>query len=432
MRTFITVWLGQLASTFGSRMTNFALIVWTWEVTGSATALGFVSVFTQVPGLFMSLFAGAIVDRCDRKVAIALGDAVAALSTLAILVLYATGNLQVWHLYVQGAVNGVFGEIQQLAYSASVSLMVPKEQYVRVSSMKSMVHYGPNIFAPALAGALYPVVGLTGIGVIDLVTFAIAVSTVLGVQIPQPKLVNPPEETPAKLWHQLTFGYRYIAARRALLAFLAIELLFWFFHDLGVVMHRSTILARTNSNSEVLGFVSSAAGIAGITGAVMVSVWGGPKRRIHGVLGGAIGAGLSKTVFALGQSLSIWIPAQFCSSLNFPVLTSSSTAIWLAKTAPEVQGRVFAAQSLGLGFVSVIATAIAGPLADRVFEPAMRSGGALAPLFGGIFGTDPGSGMALLYAIASIGLILVGIGGYAWPMVREVEARVPDSDVAKK
>ncbi|MCT7957520.1 MFS transporter [Laspinema palackyanum] len=420
MRTFITVWLGQLVSTFGSRMTNFALIVWTWEVTGSATALGLVTVFTQLPSLAVALFAGALIDRSDRKVAIIVGDSIAALSTLAILLLAAVGQLQLWHLFLINGINGIFGEIQQLAYSASVSLMVPKQHYVRVSSMKSMLHYGPSILAPAFAGALYPITGLAGIAAIDLLTFAVGVSTVLLVKIPQPPRSEVTSEQP-KLWHELTFGCRYIMARASLFGFFGLELLFWFAHDFGAVMHRSTILARTDGNAEVLGMVSAAAGIAGIIGAIALSWWGGPKHRIQGFLGSAIAVGISKTLFALGQSLSIWIPMQLSSSLNFPLLTSSSTAIWLEKIPPEVQGRVFAAQSFGLGVVSTVATAIAGPLADGFFEPAMQPGGALTPWFGSIFGTGPGSGMALLYAIASLVLILVGILGYRWPLVRQIE-----------
>lgn len=401
-------------------MTNFALIVWTWEVTGSATALGLVTVFTQLPGLAVALFAGALIDRSDRKVAIIVGDSIAALSTLTILLLAAVGQLQLWHLFVINGINGIFGEIQQLAYSASVSLMVPKQHYVRVSSLKSMLHYAPNILAPAFAGALYPITGLAGIAAIDLLTFAVGVSTVLLVKIPQPPR-SESSDHPPKLWQELTFGCRYILARSSLLGFFALELLFWFAHDFGAVMHRSTILARTNGNSEIFGMVSAAAGIAGIIGAVALTGWGGPKRRIQGFLGSAIAVGVSKTLFALGQSLSIWIPMQLCSSLNFPLLTSSSTAIWLEKTPPEVQGRVFAAQSFGLGVVSTVATAIAGPLADSFFEPAMQPGGVLTPWFGSLFGTGPGSGMALLYAVTSLGLILVGILGYCWPLVRQIE-----------
>lgn len=188
MQTFIIVWLGQLVSNIGSYMTNFAIKIWVWELTGQASALTLVVFFTQVPQVFIALFAGVIVDRCNRKVLIVLGDTVAGLSTITILLLYLTNHLQIWHLYVTGAVNGAFGQIQELAYSASIAMIIPKQQYTRASSMGSILHYGSSIFAPALAGVLYYVIGLTGILLIDLTTFAIAIGTVLLVHIPQPIL----------------------------------------------------------------------------------------------------------------------------------------------------------------------------------------------------------------------------------------------------
>jgi hypothetical protein len=141
-----------------------------------------------------------------------------------------------------------------------------------------------------------------------------------------------------------------------------------------------------------------------------------------------MGAGVSKTVFGLGRMPSIWIPAQFCSSLNFPLLSSSNTAIWLAKIDPNMQGRVFAAISLIKQVVAAISTLIAGPLADYIFEPAMMPGGILAPRLDPIFGTGPGAGMALLYVITSVCLLLIGLAGYVFPTLRNVDEIVPNHD----
>ena len=164
------------------------------------------------------------------------------------------------------------------------------------------------------------------------------------------------------------------------------------------------ILARSDNNSQVLGAIFSAAGIGGVTGAVVLSAWGGTKRRVNGMLAGFMGAGVAKTIFGLGRSLTVWLPAQFCSSLNFPLLGSSETALWMEATPPELQGRVFAANSLVLQLVSAIATLIAGPLSDRVLEPAMQSETILSSLFAPIFGNSSGAGMALLYVVCAISL----------------------------
>lgn len=425
MKTFIIVWLGQLVSTFGSRMTSFAIKIWAWEITGQATALALVTVFTQVPCLLITPFAGIIVDRWNRKLLLIAGDTVTVLSNIAIFLLYLTGNLQIWHLYVIGAVSGAFNQLQDLAYSASITLMVPKQQYTRASSMRSILHYGSIIIAPALAGVLYYVIGLLGILLIDFVTFCIAIATVLFARIPQPPLM---EESRQNIRGELAFGVRYIFAYPGLLALLAAEALFIFAHDLGAALQAPMILARTGNDARILGSVYSAAGIGGITGAIIISTWGGFKRRINGVLLGMVGAGISKTVFGLGQMPLVWLPAQFCSSLNFPLKGSSSTAIWLAKVAPEVQGRVFAARQMFTLAVSPIASLIAGPLADYVLEPAMMPGGILTPFLGRIFGTGSGAGMAIIYVTTAMCLLLVGVGGYAFPILRDVEHLIPDYD----
>ena len=428
MRTFIVIWLGQMVSTIGSRMSIFAITIWAWELTGSATALALVGFFFFVPSILSALLAGVIVDRLNRKFLMVLSDTGTALSTSVLLLLALIGNLQIWHIYAIAALIGFFSQIQMLAYQVSMSLIVPQQHYTRAISMGSVVDYGGEIIAPALAGSLYPFIGLVGILLIDLATFGVAIATVICVHIPQPSHTDAFNHNRGKLWQELGFGFSYIFTRNSLLALLVATSLFWFAHDLGESIYNPMILARTGGNAGILGSVTSAAGFGGVTGAVIVSIWGGPKRRISGLFLGMMGAGVSKTIFGLGWMPSIWIPAQFCSSLNFPLLSSSNTTIWLAKSEPSVQGRVFAASSLIKQVVAAISTLIAGPLADHLFEPAMMSGGILAPLLGWIFGTEPGAGMALLYVITSICLLLVGIGGYAFATLRNVDKIVPNPD----
>ncbi|VEP17310.1 Major Facilitator Superfamily transporter (fragment) [Hyella patelloides LEGE 07179] len=187
MRKFILIWFGQLVSTIGSHMSEFALTLWAWQLTGSATALALVGFFSQVPRIFISLFAGIIVDRTNRKYLMILGDGIAAISTLAILILYLIGQLAIWHLYLAALINGGFGQIQQLAYSTSITLLVSSKNYTRANSMKWIVHYGSSIIAPGIAGFLYPIFGLGGILPIDLMTFFIANATLLWISIPQPQ-----------------------------------------------------------------------------------------------------------------------------------------------------------------------------------------------------------------------------------------------------
>ena len=420
MQTFILIWLGQLVSAIGSYMTFFALTLWVWEQTGSATALAFVTFFFQLPQIPTTLVAGLIVDRFNRKRLMLIADTITALATLIIGALYLTQQLQIWHLYLVAALAGSFSQIQLLAYQASVSLIVPKQQYTRVSSLGAVVHYGSNIVGPALAGFLYPVIDLSGIVAIDLVTFAIAFMTLLVATIPQPQPQTASKVEP--LVNQLTFGFRYVWRRSSLQALLLLTFMFTFAHDLGAALQQPMILARTSGDAQALASVSAAAGIGGVAGAVMTSIWGGPKQQIRGLLGGFIGAGLSKTVFGLGRSLDIWIPAQVCSSLNFPLLGSCRSALWMSKIPPDSQGRVFAANALVTQVASAVAVLLAGPLADRVVEPAMMPGGALTPWLSPLFGNGTGAGIAVLYTACSLAILCIGIGGFGPAWLRAISS----------
>jgi MFS family permease len=428
MRTFLIIWLGQMVSAIGSRMTVFALTLWAWKLTGSATALALVSFFFLAPSIAIAPFAGVIVDRSNRKGLIMLGDTVAGLSTLAILLLHLGGNLQIWHLYLIVAINGLFNQLQVLAYEVSIPMLVSKQHYTRAVSMGSILGYGPEIVGPALAGVLYYVIGFTGILLIDLISFAIAIGTVFVVHIPQPPISEMGRQSRAGIQQELIFGFRYIFAHKSLLALLLLASLFWFAHDIGDSLYSAMILARTGSNAEVLASLEAAAGVGGVTGALLLSTWGGYKRRIHGLLLGMVGAGFSKIVFGLSQTPLNWIPAQFCSSLNFPSIYSCDRAIWMTKVEPDLQGKVFATHITLSRFTPAIGRLLAGPLADYILEPAMMPDGNLAPIFGGMFGIGPGAGMALLYVICALCMLLVGIVGYAFPALRNVEDIVPDHD----
>jgi hypothetical protein len=166
-----------------------------------------------------------------------------------------------------------------------------------------------------------------------------------------------------------------------------------------------------------------------VTGALLLSTLGGYKRRIHGLLLGMVGAGFSKIIFGLAQMPLIWIPAQFCSSFNFPLMYSCDRAIWMTKVEPDLQGKVFATHITLSRLTPAIGRLMAGPLADYVFEPAMKPEGNLAPIFGTIFGTNSGAGMALLYVMCALCMLLVGLVGYAFPALRDVEDLLPDYDV---
>ncbi|MBD2078963.1 MFS transporter [Leptolyngbya sp. FACHB-17] len=405
MRTFIIFWFGQLVSTIGTYMTGFALELWTWETTGSATPLALIGFFFQVPRIVINLVSGVIVDRFNRKYLMLLGDTIAVFSSLILLLLSLTHTLQLWHLYLTTVIVSIFSQLQELSYSASISLLVPAQQYTRVSSMGSALHYGSLIIAPAIAATLYPIIGLNGILGIDCFTFLIAIATLLPRRIPQPEI----SESSTQLLRNLIVGFRLLFTHPSLRSLLLLTLPFGFVHDLGEALYTPMVLARTNGSATVLGKIGLAAGLGGVTGAIAVSLWGGFRQPIRGVLLSMIGAGLSKMTVGLGRVPQVWLPAQFCSSCNFPLMESSETAIWMTNVKPEAQGRVFAANSLLGQCLSAIASLIAGPLGDQIVEPAIISSTGLVRW---IFGASPGAGFALIYTSCSLSMIEIGLCGY--------------------
>ncbi len=434
MAGFSLVWLGQMISVLASSMTGFALTIWMFQQTRSTTAMGLMQVCFIAPFLLISPFAGAMVDRYNRKLMMMVSDLVAVTATLAILILQATGLLEFWHLYVTVLVQGLGSAFQWPAYLSAISLMVPKEQYGRANGMMSLIDSGPGVFAPILAGALLPFIGLTGILLIDVATFLLAVAALFLVTVPQPETTAEGEAGQGNLLQEAAYGFKYIFARRPLLALLSTIMLLNLVQGLsGGTLMAPMILSRTGDSSVALGAVQSAWAVGGVLGGLLMSAWGGPKRRIRGMLLGWIVFSLfGQVVLGLGQGLIIWIPAVAIAAMSFPVTQGCSNAIWQAKVAPDVQGRVFSARRSIAWFVQPISPIMAGALADLVTEPAMQSQTWLSDTFGWLVGTAPGSGMALQYILSGVGWIVIIVVASFMPVIRNVEDLLPDHEQSPK
>lgn len=426
MLGFSIVWVGQLVSQLGSNLTWFALSLWAWQETGLATALALVNFFSFAPVVLLGPIAGALVDRWNRKLVMMASDLAAGLSTIVVLLLYVTGNLEIWHLYITGAFAGAFQAFQWPAYSAAITTMVRKEQYARANGMMAVAESAGMVAAPLIAGLLIVVIGIGGIMLIDIITFTFAVTTLAIVRVPQPAATEEGQQGRGSIWKESAYGFRYILQRPSLLGlqlvFLGANLTGTFYYTVVQPM----ILARTDSDARILGTVLSAAGIGGVAGGLVLSAWGGPKRRVHGVLiGMLLSSLLGPVVMGVGHSLPIWVIGSFFGSFFIPILNGSNQAIWQAKVAPDVQGRVFAVRRLIAQISAPLAMVLAGPMADFIFEPAMQRG-TLGNLLGDIFGTGAGSGMAVMMVLFGILGIAVALSGYLFPAVRNAEDILPD------
>jgi len=428
MLGFSIVWLGQIISVLATNMTQFALTIWVFEWTGSVTALGLVQVFFITPFLLISPVAGVMVDRYNRKLMMMVSDLGAGLATVAILVLQAMGMLQVWHLYAAAVFQGIGNAFQWPAYSAAISTMLKKEQYGRANGMMSLIEAGPGVVAPLLAGALLPVIHLEGILFIDVATFILAIGFLMIVFIPQPQRTQEGMQGEGNFWKEAIFGFRYIFARPGLVGLLILFLFGNLFSGVQWTVLAPMILSRTGNDSLAFGTVQTAGAIGAVAGGLLMSVWGGFKRRVHGVLLGWILASLVLLFLGVGQDLTVWIPAIFTGSMFFPLINSSSQAIWQAKVAPDLQGRVFSSRRLIAWVTNPITPLLAGLLSDNLMEPAMLTVNSFSQAFNGLVGTGPGAGMGLLTVFCCLACAMVGVAGYFVPAIRDVESNLPDHD----
>ena len=417
--TFLTIWLGQVVSLVGSGLTGFALGVWVFEQTGSAAQFALIGLSAVLPRVALSPLAGAIVDRWDRRRVMIASDAGAGLSTLVVVLLLWANQLEIWHIYALTFVNAAFGAVQWPAFAATTTLLVSKKNLGRANGMAQFGQAAAEILAPALAGVLMGVIRLEGVILIDVATFIFAVITLLLVRFPTP--VAPTESAPQKtsLWNDLTFGWRYISARpglKGLLLFFAVVNFLW-----GMVGALITPMILGWTSSDELGLIIAIAGAGMFAGSLLMSVWGGPRRRINGVLSFELLSGVCFMLMGLRPSFWPVAAGAFGAHVTIAVVFGSNQAIWQSKVAPEVQGRVFAAQQMVARAAAPLAYLLAGPLADRVFNPLLAVQGPLAGGLGQILGTGPGRGIGLIFLLMGAAKIAITLIGRSSHQIRTVE-----------
>jgi len=420
---FTALWAGQVVSLVGSILTAFALGVWVFETTGSATRFTLISAFAALPATVLSPLAGAIADRWSRRWVMFVADLGAATTSVALVALLRLDALELWHVYALVAASAAFSTVQFPAFSAATTLLVPKTFFGRASGMRQFGISGAQILAPLLGGTLLGVIGLDGVILVDLGTFLFAAATLAAVRIPEPPR-DPAAARPA-LWRDAFYGWSYIRARPGLIRLLA------YFAVLNLVLPfcliLTTPLVLAFADAEELGLVLGIAASGALAGGILTSVWEGPRRRIQGVVapGLLVAAGLA--VAAFQPRVATIAAGLFLAYLAIPMINAASQAIWQVKVEPAVQGRVFAMRRALAQATAPVAYLAAGPVADRVFRPLLAEGGPLAPTVGQVLGVGPGRGIALLFLVIAAVMLAITAWGFANRTLRRLEDDLPDA-----
>lgn len=433
MEKFNLVWTGQFISSLGTSMTKFALLIWAYQQTGKATTTAMFGFTAVLPFVLLSPLAGMLVDRIDRKKVMIFADLGAGLGTIGVFILYSVNELQIWHLYLAEALAGACEAFQVPAYSSAITLLIPKDRYSRAHGMISLSQSTAQIASPILAGILMPLIGIGGVMIIDIITLSFAVAGLIVVKIPNPEFHKDQAKNQRRYEEDFWFGLNFLMKNKGLFWLMLIFQNMNFLSGLtyfGILP--AMILARSANNQIILASVQAALGAGGIAGSMIVSIWGGPKRKVRTIMiAGACSFLLGDPLLALGTTGPAWIVAAFLSSFFIPFISAPYNALWQTKVEPGIQGRVFSIRgmlqqaSLMLGFL------LGGFLADNVFEPAMTTNTAIKKSFELFVGSGQGSGMALMFICTGILGALTCLSGYFVKEFRNLEETMPDYDQSK-
>jgi len=391
---FFPIWVGQQFSLFGSAIAQFALVWWLTQKTGSATVLATASLVAMLPQIVLGPFAGALVDRWNRKRVMIIADSFIALVSFALALLFWAGKTEVWHIFLVKILRALGGAFHWTAWAASISLMVPKEHLTRISGLNQTLQGVRNILTPPLAAFLLYLLPISGILMIDVLTAFLAVAPLLVVFVPQPKMEG---KRPPYL-RELHEGFRYV----------------WNWHGLFYLLLGATLLnallnpaftllpllvsKHFGKGALELGTLQAAFGFGVIGGGLILSIWGGFKRRIYTSFLGMLGMGIGVLFLGLVPGWLFWgaVGAMAFIGIMSSITNGPLVAILQAAVAPEMQGRVFSISDTLAGGASPLGLAIAGPVADLW-------------------------GIQVWFILGGISLLLMGAAGFFIPAVIRIE-----------
>jgi DHA3 family macrolide efflux protein-like MFS transporter len=416
-RSFLLVWAGQLVSSVGSALSSFALGLWVLRSTGSTTLFAMTFIATTIPSILVSPFAGAVVDRLDRRRIMMSCDALSAASIIALAGLLATGRLAVWHIYVVAGSTSLLDSFRSPAFSASVPLIAKRDQLPRANAMVQSGRAAASIFGPLLAGVLVNSIAFRGVLLVDALTFLVGMVTLAGAKIPYSSPAR--GDNGSDLLQEAATGWRYIQSRSGLLGLLG---LFGFTHfAFAVADVLIAPLLLSFSTPEMVGLQFAISGCGLLVGGLVMTALGGLAKQMNGVLLFTALGGICLAAHGVRPSFVLIAATGFVLFATLPVIDASSTSLWQSKVPTYLQGRCFAIRQLLLNFAMTLGYCLAGPLSDYVCEPLLRKGGLLANSVGSVIGVGQGRGIGLMFIILGASMTAVALKASSVPAIRELD-----------
>lgn len=405
MRTFLLLWSTQAFSALGSGMTSYALVIWSYSQKGSALMTAMLMVWSYAPYVILSIFAGAVSDRWDKKKTMLICDTVAALTTIVTLVLLQQDMLKIWHLYVINAVNGFMNTVQQPASEVATTRVLPRKYYQRVGGLRYFSDSLNSILKPILATAILGIAGMKAIIAIDLLTFAVAfLALAFVIKIPKGEEITEKKES---MLTSVKQGIDYLKKERGifdLILFLAAINLVASVYD---AAFPAMILSRNGGSETALGIVNGVIGVTTLAGSIVAFFAKEPKSRVR-VICNCLLLSMSTENFmlALGRTPAVWAVGGFLGWITIPLMNTNLEAILRLRIPENIQGRIYSVRNSLQFFTIPVGYFLGGILVDQVFEPimAVQSEGSLLVR---MFGSGKGSGAAFLFFVIAFAGIAV-------------------------
>ena len=396
---FFTIWAGQAVSLAGSRVTQFALVWWLTKTTGSATVLATATLVAIVPEILLGPLAGAYVDRWNRRVILIVADSLIALASLWLAYMFWTGSIQVWQVYAVMVVRAIGGSFHWPAMHASTSLMVPKEHLARVAGLNQTLNGVLSIVSPPLGALLMEVLPLYGVMLVDVVTATIAILPLFFVFIPQPQRQTDPDAAlGTSVWVDIRAGLRYIRGWPGLMMLIIFAMI------LKIALTPAFALIPLLVNQHFLGeaaqlsLLEATAGIGIVLGGVVLSIWGGFRKKIYTIGAGLFFLGVGLLLLGVTPASLFWLALLATLIIGFmiPIVDGPIMAILQGNVAPDMQGRVFTLMGSLVLITSPIGLLIAGPASDLI-------------------------GIQIWFILAGVLCAFLGVAGLFLPAMRNIE-----------
>ena len=409
LRDFYILWSTQSLSQLGSAITAFALTLWLYDKTGSALSTAALRICTYTPYILMSIFAGALTDKFDKKKTMLICDLMAALTTIAVFVLYRTDTLSIWHLYLINAISGLMNTVQQPASEVAYTMVIPKEYYQKTSGLQSLSRSLITIGNPLIAAAVYGLAGLDAAIGIDLFTFAVAfVALTFFIKIPEIPENNKNEENVLQLARE---GLAYLKENPLILYVILFMSGVNFVASAFDAVLPALIKPNPRGGDFILGIVTSCSGVAMIFGSLLVTVLPKPKNRVRIIyLSMLFSLATENYILALSRYPVLWCIGQILGWIFVPVMAANQNVIMRNSIPARLQGRVYACRNTLQFFTIPLGLTFGGFMVDHVCEPLMA--GSLNNL-SFLFGSGKGSGAALmLFILGVIGTTMCLVFGH--------------------